>query len=119
MATLRRSSRRRIPDAISTGWLVALGASVALIGATLGFAFTVWLPAVLAAAVIAAIGAVIKAILERRSTRHREEIQASSSEETSAEAEVEKAREPVPEESNRGKSREWKFSVVISRNTRE
>lgn len=117
MATLRRSSHDEFPDALSNGWLVALGVSLILIVVILGLAFTAWLLATLAAAVIAAIGAVIKTIRQRRSMRHQEEIQAAAPEESSAV--LEKAREPVPEAGHRGKSREWVFSVKISRNTRE
>ena len=117
MATLRRSSHDEFPDALSNGWLVALGVSLILIVVILGLAFTAWLLATLAAAVIAAIGAVIKTIRQRRSMRHQEEIQAAAPEESSAV--LEKAREPVLEAGHRGKSREWVFSVKISRNTRE
>lgn len=60
MATLCRSSHDEFPDALSNGWLVALGVSLILIGLILGPAFTTWLLANLAAAVIAAIGAVTK-----------------------------------------------------------
>jgi membrane protein implicated in regulation of membrane protease activity len=117
MATLRRSSHDEFPYALSNGWLVALGVSLILIGLILGLAFTTWLLATLAAAVIAAIGAVIKTTRQRRPMRHQEEIQASTPEGSGAE--VGKAREPIPEAGNRGKSREWVFSVKISRNTRE
>jgi len=117
MATIRRSSHDEFPYALSNGWLVALAVSLVLIGVILGLAFTAWLLATLAAAVIAAIGAVIKTIRQRRSMRHQEEIQAAAPEGSSTE--VEKAREPIPEAGNSGKSREWVFSVKISRNTRE
>jgi uncharacterized protein (DUF58 family) len=117
MATLRRDPPDRIPDPLSNGWLVALGASLVLVGVVLGLSSSAWLSAILAAAVIATITAVAKNIFRRRSAQKQENSRSAPSEEVGVE--VDNTREPPLKAGRKKRSGEWGFSVRIFHNTED
>jgi hypothetical protein len=85
MATVRRASRAEVTESLPNGWLVALGIGLIQVGVILGLAFSTWLPAIWAAAVIAVIAATARNIRQRWSARHRGETESSPSGESSEE----------------------------------
>ena len=113
MATVRRASRAEVTESLPNGWLVALGIGLILTGVILGLAFSTWLPAIWAAAVIAVIAATARNIRQWWSARRRGGTEPCPPEESSEE-EGSNTNPDSAKDKRRGDS-EWSFSVILRR----
>jgi hypothetical protein len=116
MAAVRRASRAEVTESLPNGWLAALGIGLIQARLILGFAFSVWLPAIWAAAVVAVIAATVRNIRQRWSARHQGKTEPSPSEESSEE----EGRNTNPDSGKDKKRRgiEVGFSVIFFRRDR-
>ncbi len=123
MATVRRSPnhrqypvRTRTAESPPSGWLAALAASLLSVGVILRPAFSAWLLAMWAAAVIAVVFAAAARILRLRPERRQQDPESPPPDESKAE---ENPEGPAAKTNRNGSSREWGFSFKFFRNTRD